>query len=75
MSEIPEDVMQAAREAAAKVWGSGTGSEELAAEFRRGMRDDSGSVETAVVAILAERERSQCPPLPTPPKPSSEPTP
>lgn len=56
-ANVPEDVMQAAREAAAKTWAD-TGGEALAAEFGRGMRDESGSVETAVAAILAERERS-----------------
>ena len=53
---VPEDVLHAAREAAAKVWFD-EGTEFLAAEFRAGMRDDAASVETAVIAIMAERER------------------
>lgn len=55
MDEFPDDVIAAAREAAAKEWG-GLGG-ELEREFRSGMRDDAASVRSAAFAIVAERQR------------------
>lgn len=55
MAEFPEDVMIAAREATAKAWAEA--GQDLQREFRSGMRDDSGSVQSAAEAIMAERRR------------------
>jgi hypothetical protein len=55
MVKFPDDVMTAAREAAAKEW-AGLGS-DLEREFRSGMRDDAASVRSAAFAIMAERQR------------------
>lgn len=59
-TEIPEDVMKAAREAAAQAWEALNNSDSMFAEpTRRGERDESLEVQTAVRAILAERRRWQ----------------
>ncbi|XAI95151.1 hypothetical protein [Microcystis phage Mwe-JY13] len=55
MTQYPEDVVIAARNAAAKEWAEL--GPYLEREFLSGMRDDSGSVRSAIHAILAERER------------------
>lgn len=65
--DIPADIIEAAREAAAITWGQ-DGCIELAREFRSGMRDDSGSVQTAVAALVADRQRDQWQDISTAPK-------
>ena len=56
---VPEDVLQAAREACAKVWERRLGGGVIPRECRAGGLDGSADMETAVAAILAERERHQ----------------
>lgn len=55
MDEFPDDVIVAAREAAAKAW-AGAG-EVQQREFRSSALDDSASVQSAAFAIMAERKR------------------
>lgn len=55
MADFPEDVMIAAREAAAKAWAED--GLDLQREFKSGMRDGVASVRSAASAIMAERQR------------------
>lgn len=63
MSEHPEDVMKAAREAVAEAWeNSGDFPKSLAGSIRLGEKDGMLSVQIAARAILQERfaEREKC---------------
>lgn len=58
MTAIPEDIIQAAREAVASVWEeSGAWVKRLVRCVRLGEKDGTMSVQIATRAILAERER------------------